>query len=109
LNGANTGVSGHDNIRTGWHADYQWMTSENHCIGDIVQLRPSLITGRYLAITSTDSGDPKWRAEKLPGWNGKGGMAYSPLLKDTTAFFIRQKDRKTRAGMNGGHLKSRTI
>jgi len=44
---------------------------------------------RYLAVTSTDSGDPKWWAEKLPGWECRKGVGYSPCLKDTEGILFQ--------------------
>jgi hypothetical protein len=68
-------------IATGTHAGYQWLTSDRHCIGDIVRLCPEAIIGRYLAVTSTDSGDPHWWAEKLSGWECRGFTGYSPRVE----------------------------
>jgi hypothetical protein len=53
------------NIHTGTHENYQFLTSDEHTIGDLVRLCPEAILGRYLAVTSTDSGEPRWWAEKL--------------------------------------------
>ncbi len=70
-------------MERGSRAGYQWLTSDQHCLDDIVRLCPEVLLNRFLAITSTDSGDPKWWAEKLPGWECRGGVGYSPRLDST--------------------------
>ena len=61
---------------------YQWFTSSEHYLGDIVRSCPEVLLGRYLAVTSTDSGEPTW-AQKLPGWECTKRVAYSPRLDST--------------------------
>jgi len=70
------------NIQTGAHENYRYLTSDEHSLGDIVRLCPEAILGRYLAVTSTDSGEPRWWAEKLPGWECRGFIGYSPLMEN---------------------------
>jgi hypothetical protein len=65
---------------TGTHAGYHWLTSDRHTISDIVKLCPDAIIGRYLAVTSTDSGEPRW-AERLAGWSCRGSGGYSPRIE----------------------------
>jgi hypothetical protein len=50
---------------------------------DLVERCPEVLLGRYLVVTSTDSGDPKSWAESLPGWTCRGRAAYSPVLETT--------------------------
>jgi hypothetical protein len=71
------------NFVVGSRGPYQWVTSDQHFIDDIVRLCPEVLLGRYLAVTSTDSGEPKWWAEKLPGWESLGRVGYSPCLEST--------------------------
>jgi hypothetical protein len=68
-------------IQMGSCAGYQWLTSDRHYIGDIVTGCPEAILGRYLAVSSTDSGEPAWWAENLPGWECHGGAAYSTRIE----------------------------
>jgi hypothetical protein len=69
------------NCLVGSRGDYQWLTSDQRCIDDILRLCPEVLLKRYLAVTSTDSGEPTWWAEKLPGWESRGRVAYSPRLE----------------------------
>ena len=70
-------------IVVGSYGEYKWLTSTGHSIDTMIQLCPEVVLGRYLAVTSTDSGDPKPWAEKLAGWECRGGIAYSPRLGST--------------------------
>ena len=67
----------------GSRAGYQWLTSEHHYLDDIIRLCPQVLLGRYLVVTSTDSGDPTRWAKELPGWECRGRVAYSPRLEST--------------------------
>lgn len=81
------------NIVVGSHGAYQWLTSDQHYIDDIVRSCPEVLLGRYLAVTSTDSGDPKWWAENLLSWECRGRIAYSPHLETTGAISYQTHGR----------------
>ncbi len=81
----------------GARGDYQWVTSEQHYLDDIVRLCPEVLLGRYLAVTSTDSGDPARWAKELSGWECRGGVAYSPRLES-----IEGIDYQVHGRGNGG-------
>ena len=70
-----------ENIFTGAYGQYRWLTSTEQHIGDIVRLCPDVLLGRYLVVTSIDSGSP-WLtdAQRDAGWSLRSGMAYSPRL-----------------------------
>ena len=61
-------------------------------MGTLVEICPEVVLGRYLAVTSIDSGDA-WLTDKqrLAGWQLRSGIAYSPLLT-TRGDLIYQTD-----------------
>ena len=71
----------HQRITTGTHGAYCWLTSIEHDIGDLVRICPEAILGRYLAVTSIDSGTA-WLTDRQEacGWRLERGIAYSPPL-----------------------------
>ena len=79
-------------LKSGRHAPYQWLTSTEQYVGTLVEICPEAVLGRYLAVTSTDSGDA-WLTDKqrLAGWQLRSGIAYSPLLT-TRSELIYQRD-----------------
>src|ERR1039458_10364556 len=68
-------------LATGSHGAYKWLTTR-HELDDILRLCPAVVLGKYLAITSIDSGhlSPSTE-EKLAGWESRLGIAYSPLVQ----------------------------
>jgi hypothetical protein len=68
-------------IFTGTHGQYRWLTSAEQYMGDMVRLCPDVLLGRYVTVTSIDSGSP-WLtdAQRTGGWSLRSGMAYSPRL-----------------------------
>ena len=54
---------------------------------------------RHLAITSTDSGEPSWWAEKLPGRDCRNGIGYSPRLQSLEGL-LWQTDGEDRPGFD---------
>jgi hypothetical protein len=67
-------------IIRGTHGEYQWLTHADLCIGEVVKACPWIFLNHFLVVASTDSGEPRWWAEKLPGWECRGFVGYSPLL-----------------------------
>ena len=82
------------NFGVGSRGRYQWVTSDQHSIDDIVRLCPEVLLARYLAVTSTDSGEPRWWAEKLPGWECRGRVGYSPCLESTEGILYQIHGRE---------------
>jgi hypothetical protein len=70
-----------EGIHTGRNGKYFWLVTED-CLSDILSACPDVVIGRYLAVTSFDSG-PLYLsdAEKAAGWESRGGIAYSPRVK----------------------------
>jgi hypothetical protein len=69
-------------ILTGSHGSYLWLTNADDHMGTLVQSCPEVILGRYLAVTSIDSGTP-WLTEtqKNAGWVIRAGVAYSQKVQ----------------------------
>jgi hypothetical protein len=92
-----------DQITYGSHGVYRWVTSTKDDIGKIIRLCPDVWKGRYLAVTSTDSGEPKWWVEKLKGWEYRGGIGYSPRLQSLEGV-LYQTDGPEFAGFDEWYL-----
>ena len=69
-------------IHTGQHGDYQWLTSSEDYMGTLVDLCPEVILGKYLAVTSIDSG-VLWLTDRQrsTGWKCRGEVAYSSPIQ----------------------------
>ena len=68
-------------LTTGTHGAYHWLTTSEHDLDDLLTLCPTVVLGRYLAATSFDSGSLTLDdAEKLAGWETRGGIAYSTCV-----------------------------
>jgi hypothetical protein len=82
----------------GSHGDYQWLSMDECDISTLLRLCPDVVLGKYLAVTSIDSGslritdqeknDGWWTSEAAKvftatSWNPRdygGKVAYSPKL-----------------------------
>ncbi len=68
-------------LATGSRGAYKWLVSEFE-LDDLLKFCPAVVLGRYLAITSIDSGQLSLNAkEDLVGWESRQGIAYSPLVQ----------------------------
>jgi hypothetical protein len=72
----------------GSHGDYEWLVT-TACVNyflldDFLQLCPEIVLGKWVAITSIDSGGyfPN-DEEKAEGWERHGDIAYSPRVSNT--------------------------
>lgn len=67
-------------MRTGTHGVYQWLEVD-HGLDEFLSLCPGAIVGKYLAISSVDSGcfEPS-EQDRAAGWSTSGGVAYSPRV-----------------------------
>jgi hypothetical protein len=63
---------------TGSNGEYQWLSSMDHDLHDFARLCPSAMLGRYLAVTSIDSGSLRLSdADRAAGWwTGEGCEKY---------------------------------
>ncbi len=66
-------------VNFGSHGIYDWLVADEDL--DLLQVCPEIVLGKYIAITSIDSGvyTPKER-EKAAGWDNRGKIAYSPRI-----------------------------
>jgi hypothetical protein len=65
----------------GSHGAYEWLVTDDRQL-DLLQLCPGIVLGKYVAITSIDSGvlSPD-ETEKAAGWESRGKIAYSPRVE----------------------------
>ena len=67
-------------VTVGSEGLYQWLVTDEQF--DFLQLCPQLVLGKYVAITSIDSGPlVVTDKEKAAGWQGRGKIAYSPKVQ----------------------------
>src|SRR5215467_3698217 len=59
---------------------YEWLVSDQQF--DLLRLCPQIVLGKYVAITSIDSGplEPT-ENEVTAGWQSRGEIAYSPQVQ----------------------------
>ncbi len=67
-------------LAIGSHGLYEWLVTDQQF--DLLRLCPEIVLGKYVAVTSFDSGVlvPD-RKEKASGWKSQGGIAYSPKIQ----------------------------
>jgi hypothetical protein len=69
-------------VRTGARNRYEWLVSIDHD-ANLLQLCPELVLGKYVVVTSFDSGSLSLSdEEKHAGWESRNGIAYSPKIKN---------------------------
>lgn len=60
---------------------YDWVVSKK-TLDDLLRLCPETVIGKYVAVTSLDSGPLQLSDdEKAAGWSVHGGIAYSPKIQ----------------------------
>lgn len=68
-------------LKTGSTNGYDWIVSAGKWDG-VLELCPEIVLGKYLAITSLDSGPLVLTEEQQSaGWRSQGGVAYSPAIE----------------------------
>ncbi len=67
---------------TGSHGTFQWLATGLHDLDSFLLRCPKALAGKYVAVTSLDSG-PLWltEEEERTGWRSRGGVAYSPQVR----------------------------
>jgi hypothetical protein len=67
-------------VTVGTHGTYEWLVTE-HYLEDLLRLCPEIVLGKYIAVTSFDSG-PLYLSDekKATGWESRKGIAYSPRI-----------------------------
>lgn len=69
-------------LETGSTNGYQWVVSSDRR-PDILECCPPVVQGKYVAITSFDSGPLELtEAQETAGWVSRNGIAYSPEIND---------------------------
>ncbi len=69
-------------LNTGARGNYQWLTTAEHDLDSLLKLCPNVTVGKYLAVTSFDSGPLLLNElQKNNGWNSRGNLAYSPRIE----------------------------
>ena len=69
-------------LQTGSVNGYQWLVSDDRQF-DVLEHSSDLVLGKYLAITSFDSGPLQLtEEERSAGWVSQGDIAYSPAIQD---------------------------
>jgi hypothetical protein len=67
---------------TGSRATYQWLATGLHDLASFLQRCPKALAGKYVAVTSLDSGSLRLtEEEERSGWRSRGGVAYSPQVR----------------------------
>jgi hypothetical protein len=68
-------------LYTGENSGYYWLVSTD-TLDDVLRLCPDVVVGKYVAITSFDSGPLRLSdEEQAAGWTAQGGIAYSPKIQ----------------------------
>ena len=69
---------------TGAHGAYRWLTTWQHDLDTLLQRCPQAVVGKYVAVTSLDSGAMALTdAEERDGWRSRNEIAYSPKIQST--------------------------
>jgi hypothetical protein len=68
-------------LTIGLQGDYEWLVTDDDF--DLLELCPEVVLGKYVAVTSVDSGEflPA-DEETASGWQSRGRIAYSPKIKN---------------------------
>lgn len=65
----------------GSHGVYEWLVTDDNF--DLLQLSPEIVLGKYVAITSIDSGQlMPTDKETAAGWLSRARIAYSPKIEN---------------------------
>jgi hypothetical protein len=66
---------------TGSRGDYEWLSTDACGLNELLQKCPQAFTGKFIAVTSLDSGSLCLSEEQLRrGWHSRSGIAYSPRV-----------------------------
>jgi len=69
-------------VNAGSHGEYEWLTTTSDDFDSLLTLCPTAVLGKYVAVTSFDSGSLDLNdEEKAAGWESRMGIAYSPLIQ----------------------------
>ncbi|MGA7791730.1 MAG: hypothetical protein WCA19_01745 [Candidatus Acidiferrales bacterium] len=66
----------------GSHAAFLWLTTEQHDLDSLLRGCPQAFLGKYIAVTSHDSGPlTPTEEERGAGWQTRNEVAYSPPIQ----------------------------
>jgi hypothetical protein len=69
-------------VTVGVRGSYEWLATD-HRLDDLLRLCPEIVLGKYIAITSIDSGSYyPTEAEIAAGWERRNEIAYSPRIEE---------------------------
>src|SRR3979411_2500067 len=69
-------------MKVGSHDAYQWLTTTAHDFDSLLTLCPTPVLGKYVAVTSFDSGSLSLGVgDEAAGWESRKGIAYSPVIR----------------------------
>jgi hypothetical protein len=67
-------------LTVGSMGPYEWLVTDENF--DLLQLCPEVVLGKYVAVTSIDSGEfVLTEKETATGWHSRGKIAYSPKIQ----------------------------
>jgi hypothetical protein len=67
---------------TGTHATYQWLTTGEDHLDDLLLACPQVVLDKYIAVTSIDSGPLTPTDDEISaGWQSRNEIAYSPRIQ----------------------------
>lgn len=68
-------------LTVGSQGVYEWLVTDRQF--DLLQICPNVVLGKYIAITSFDSGSiVPTEEERWAGWESRSNIAYSPKIQD---------------------------
>ena len=78
-------------LKVGSQAEYEWLVTDRQF--DLLQICPDVVLGKYIAITSFDSGPLVLTdEEKTAGWESRSNIAYSPKIQEVASLPRDQYD-----------------
>jgi hypothetical protein len=67
-------------LETGTQGVYEWLVTDKNF--DLLHVCPEIVVGKYIAVTSFDSGPLSPTEEEMAaGWQSRGNIAYSPRIQ----------------------------
>jgi hypothetical protein len=74
-------------VTVGTYGDYEWLVAE-HYLEELLKFCPDTVLGKYVAVTSFDSGQFHPTAEEIAaGWETRNGIAYSPRIENIQSLY----------------------
>jgi hypothetical protein len=71
-------------LTVGSQGVYEWLVIDRQF--DLLRICPDVVVGKYIAITSFDSGPlVPTDEEKAAGWESRSNIAYSPKIQDVAS------------------------